>query len=39
MSRDIALVELPGIEPAAKIEFTCGNAEFNDAKGRESTLK
>jgi hypothetical protein len=30
-------VELPGIEPAAKIELTCRNAEFDDAKQRETT--
>jgi hypothetical protein len=31
------LVELPGIEPAAKSGVTCGNAQFDDAKQREST--
>jgi len=30
-------VELPGIEPAAKIDVTCNNAEFEYAKVREST--
>ena len=30
-------VELPGIEPAPKIAVTCGNAEFDDAKVRETT--
>jgi hypothetical protein len=30
-------VELPGIEPATKIGFTCANAEFDYAKAREST--
>jgi hypothetical protein len=30
-------VELPGIEPAAKIDVTSNNAEFDDAKVREST--
>jgi hypothetical protein len=32
-------VELPGIEPVAKIELNCGNAEINDAKVRETTRK
>jgi hypothetical protein len=30
-------VEPPGIEPAAEIIVTCGNAENNDAKRRETT--
>jgi hypothetical protein len=30
-------VELPGIEPAAEIGVTCGDAEFGDAKVRETT--
>ena len=30
-------VELPGIEPSAEIALTCGNAESDDAKRREST--
>jgi hypothetical protein len=28
-------VELPGIELGAKIELTCGNTGFDDAKARE----
>jgi hypothetical protein len=31
------MVELPGIEPATKSRFTCENAEFDDAKQRETT--
>jgi hypothetical protein len=31
------LVELPGIEPGAEIMLTCRNAEFDDAKVRETT--
>jgi hypothetical protein len=31
------LVELPGIEPVAKIMLTCGNAELDHAKLREAT--
>src|SRR5271166_3727643 len=30
-------VELPGIEPATKNGVTCGNAEFDYAKRRETT--
>jgi hypothetical protein len=30
------LVELPGIKPVTEITLTCGNAEFHDAKRRES---
>jgi hypothetical protein len=30
-------VELPGIEPAAEIVLTCGNAELDYAKQREMT--
>ena len=30
-------MELPGIELAAEIALTCGNAELDDAKRREST--
>ena len=30
-------VELPGIEATTKITLTCGNAEFEYAKRREST--
>jgi hypothetical protein len=33
------LVELPGIEPAAKIGVTCGNADSDDAKQRENDAK
>jgi hypothetical protein len=33
----VRLVELPGIEPAAKIGVTCGNTELDDAKQRETT--
>jgi hypothetical protein len=29
-------VELPGIEPAAKWDMACGNAEFDYPKRRES---
>ena len=32
-------VELPGIEPAAKIDVSCGNAVTDDAKARETTRK
>lgn len=31
------MVELPGIEPAAEMVLTCGNAEFEYAKRRETT--
>jgi hypothetical protein len=31
------LVELPGIEQAAKIRLTCGNTQSDDAKVRETT--
>jgi hypothetical protein len=31
------MVELPGIEPAAENAMTCANAEFDDAKRRETT--
>ncbi len=30
-------VELPGIEPGEKMMLTCRNAEFDDAKTRETT--
>ena len=30
-------VELPGIEPVTKIALSCGNAELEYAKRREST--
>ena len=30
-------VELPGIELGAEISVTCGNAEFDDVKQRETT--
>jgi hypothetical protein len=33
------VVELPGIEPAPKMVVTCGNAEFDSAKVRETTRK
>jgi hypothetical protein len=31
------LVELPGIEPSAKVPVTCGKAQNDDAKQRELT--
>jgi hypothetical protein len=33
----LALVELPGIEPGAKNGVNCGNAGFDYAKRREPT--
>jgi hypothetical protein len=30
-------VELPGIEPDTEFVLSCGNAEFDDAKHRETT--
>ncbi len=30
-------VELPGIEPATEMALTCGNAEFQYARQRETT--
>jgi hypothetical protein len=35
----ILAVELPGIEPAPKMVVTCGNAEFDYPKVRETTRK
>jgi hypothetical protein len=35
--RPVCVMGLPGIEPAPKIVVTCGNAEFDDAKVRETT--
>jgi hypothetical protein len=32
-------VELPGIEPDTKPQVSCGNAGFDDAKGRETTRR
>jgi hypothetical protein len=31
------VAELPGIEPVAKSRVSCGNAEFDNAKRRETT--
>ena len=33
----VSSVELPGIEPGSKIDLSCGNAGFDDAKRRETT--
>jgi hypothetical protein len=35
--KDRAVVELPGIEPGAKIALTCGKLEFDDTKRRQIT--
>jgi hypothetical protein len=32
-------VELPGIEPDTEFVVSCGNAEFDDAKQRETTQR
>jgi hypothetical protein len=34
---DLSSVELPGIEPVTETNVTCGNAETNYAKLRETT--
>ena len=36
-SAAVLSVELPGIEPAPKMVVTCGNAQFDYAKVRETT--
>jgi DNA-binding HxlR family transcriptional regulator len=33
----LSVVELPGIEPAAKSPLNCGNTESDDAKQRQAT--
>jgi hypothetical protein len=33
------VVEQPGIEPAMEMALTCGNAELDDVKVRETTRK